>query len=193
MTIRNVLALFPLIMCISSVTAMESAVDSSAAAGTNGTALMRIELAVVRPTEWPPNGTEAFWVEFRHHFKVPLSVSLNASVVFDTCILSLTNGDEDVAVSLCNRIAQGINGTTTADAEYLRENNIVGCVPGYVPVVVPAYLRQSLTPTNTQSMQLGYRIVGVIAVLLLIAQLVYGLYHFKGFAFIRASEQDELS
>ncbi|RNF08833.1 uncharacterized protein Tco025E_07090 [Trypanosoma conorhini] len=97
------------------------------------------------------------------------------------------------AVSLCRRIVQSVNDATTSRRAFLHESSIVGWRHGYLPVEGPAYLLLSQASSSTPSMLVGYRVIGATAAALLLAKLAYGFYHFKGLAFIRASEQEELS
>ena len=142
---------------------------------------------------WPNTSSTSvsnaeLWQSLSDAANVP-NLIINMTKVFDTVIFGVFSANPMWvnASYVVNSIVTQFNAKNpSVDVlGWKNQYHVQGGSAGYVPVMVPAYLRVSDEPDQTI-----FAILGGIAAFCVIVQFGYGYFHFQGFGFITRTDDE---
>jgi hypothetical protein len=139
------------------------------------------EIMLKAQTSWSGISNTTFLNDLGSSTGVDNVLFKNMSKIFDTIVIGvLAVYDTQNASSIAWDIVSEINtNVTIAVRDFNLRYNVLHASYGYIPVIVPSYLRIPDEPD-----QMIFAVLGGIAAFLVVLQFGYGYWHFKGFGFI---------
>lgn len=196
----------PILGCFISMVAISSTVPSmlmvmllvavSESQNCPSTQYCEFELLLVQQqlASWPGAGvTNAQFLQSLSTVTNTANTLANMTRVFDTVVIgswspSGSPNASAIALDVVTAITAAVAGTGSTSAQsFTSTYKVTGAQYGYQPIIVPSYLRVPSEPDQTI-----FAILGGIAACFVVAQVAYGLYHFKGIGFLigTANERD---